>query len=227
MKKAISVVLIGVLPAIVLAGCGDSGALDAGGQDTANGSQATEQHGHDAGGHDDEATAPAAEQHGHDSDDGAHDSGELEHESSGGEHATEQHSHDARSGGGHEHGSPTDSAGNAAELSRTVEIGMDDSMRFTPDSLTVNAGETLRFVIRNNGQISHEFMIGSMSELMEHAEMMRKMPSMRHAEANMLTLAPGAEGELIWRFDDTGTVDFACLIPGHLEAGMKGVIQVE
>jgi uncharacterized cupredoxin-like copper-binding protein len=212
-KKVILMVLIGALPTIALAGCGDSEAPVAGGADTANNSQATEQHGHDAGGHDDEATSQAAEQHGHDSDDDAN--------------ATQEQSHDARSGGGHEHGSPTGSAGNAADASRTVEIGMDDTMRFTPDSLTVNAGETARFIIRNNGKIPHEFVIGSMSELMEHAKMMRAMPSMQHAEANMLTLAPGAEGELIWRFDDAGTVDFACTIPGHLEAGMKGVIQVE
>lgn len=162
--------LVGALPAIALAGCGGPEAQDAGGQDTGNSSQATEQPGHDS-----------------------------------------------NEGAGHD----------AADVSRTVEIGMDDTMRFTPDSLTVNAGETVRFVIHNNGQIPHEFGIGSMSELLEHAEMMRKMPGMQHTESNMLTLDPGAEGEIIWQFGESGTVDFACLIPGHLEAGMKGVVQVE
>jgi uncharacterized cupredoxin-like copper-binding protein len=142
-----------------------------------------------------------------------------------GTHTMEQQSHDD-SGHGHDE-SAADSAGAPAIVDRDVQITMDDNMRFAPDSLTFKAGETVRFVIQNNGKIPHEFVIGSMSELMEHAEMMRAMPSMQHAEANMLTLAPGAEGELIWSFDETGTVDFACTIPGHLEAGMKGVIQVE
>lgn len=142
--------------------------------------------------------------------------------------ATEEHGHDTHGDTGHDdHVSVAGSPGDAANVGRTVEVAMNDNMRFTPDSLTFDAGETVRFMIRNDGKIPHEFVIGSMSELMEHAEMMRSMPAMQHAEANMLTLAPGAEGELVWHFDAPGTVDFACLIPGHLEAGMKGAIAVE
>jgi uncharacterized cupredoxin-like copper-binding protein len=248
-RKVILMTLVGALPALALAGCGGSEAQDAGGQVSADSSQATEQHSHDADGHSDEAATQVTEQHEHDTDDASHDADESAHESGGHEHdssdavqetaqhshesgddthaAPEEHSHDSQSSGGHDHGSPTGSAGDAADVSRTVEIGMDDTMRFTPDSLSVDAGETVRLVIRNNGQIPHEFVIGSMSELLEHAEMMRKMPGMQHAESNMLTLEPGAEGEIIWQFGESGSVDFACLIPGHLEAGMKGVVQVE
>lgn len=143
------------------------------------------------------------------------------------EHVVEQHDGDSHDGMGHDnHASVAGSPGDPANIDRTVEVAMDDSMRFTPDRLTFGAGETVRFVIRNNGNIPHEFVIGSMSELLEHAEMMRAMPAMQHAEANMLTLAAGAQGEVVWYFDEPGTVDFACLIPGHLEAGMKGVIAV-
>ena len=88
-------------------------------------------------------------------------------------------------------------------------------------------GETLRFVVRNNGVLSHEMAIGSMSELKEHAEIMRAMPTMQHAESNMLALAPGQSGDIVWQFGKPGTVDVACLVPGHLEAGMKGKIEVE
>jgi len=57
--------------------------------------------------------------------------------------------------------------------------------------------------------------------------MMRKMPGMQHAEPNMVTLAPGKRGGVVWQFSKAGQVDFACLIPGHMEAGMKGLITVE
>ncbi len=252
MKKVILITLVGALPALALAGCGGSDSPNAGGVDSANPSQMTEQQGHDADGHNDEMASQATEQHehdpgeghddgGHDADESAHDSDGHEHEASGTEEAAaehshdsgddthaapEEHSHDAQSGS-HEHGSPAGTAGNAADVGRTVEIGMNDTMQFTPDSVTVSAGETVKFVIHNNGKIPHEFVIGSMSELLEHAEMMKKMPGMQHAESNMLTLESDAEGEIIWKFGESGSVDFACLIPGHLEAGMKGVVQVE
>ena len=55
---------------------------------------------------------------------------------------------------------------------------------------------------------------------------MQKFPDMEHEEPNMLSVAPGAQGELLWHFTSAMTVDFACLRPGHYEAGMKGKIQV-
>lgn len=103
---------------------------------------------------------------------------------------------------------------------------MHDTMRFAPDSIKVEAGETVRIALQNDGKIAHEFVIGSMAELIEHSEMMQSMPGMQHAESNMITLEPGAKGDIIWTFDQPGTVDFACLIPGHLEAGMKGLVTV-
>jgi uncharacterized cupredoxin-like copper-binding protein len=103
---------------------------------------------------------------------------------------------------------------------------MNDSMRFVPDAITVKAGETIRFFIRNNGKLPHELVIGSIAELKEHAEMMRKMPGMEHDEPNMITLKPGQRGGLVWKFDQPGSVDFACLVPGHMEAGMVGKVLV-
>ena len=49
---------------------------------------------------------------------------------------------------------------------------------------------------------------------------------MTHAEPNQITLAPGQQGEIVWHFSRAGTVHFACLIPGHYEAGMRGEIQI-
>jgi uncharacterized cupredoxin-like copper-binding protein len=117
--------------------------------------------------------------------------------------------------------------GDPAKVDRTVDIGMDDTMRYNPDRIDVKAGETVRFFIKNNGKTDHEMVIGTLEELKEHAEMMRKMPSMQHAEPNMIRLAPGQRGGIVWQFDKAGTVNFACLIPGHMEAGMVGKIVAE
>ncbi len=117
--------------------------------------------------------------------------------------------------------------GDAAKVERTVEVTMSDNMRFSPDKLRFKKNETVRLVVRNSGKIRHELVIGTMDELKEHAAMMRKNPGMQHAEPNMISLAPGKTGELIWDFDRAGTFDFACLVPGHMEAGMHGEIVVK
>lgn len=111
-------------------------------------------------------------------------------------------------------------------MTRTVEIVMDDTMRFTPATIEAKAGETIRFFLKNEGKVKHEMVIGTLDELREHAEMMRKMPDMQHTDPNSATLAPGQRGGLVWQFTQAGTVDFACLIPGHFEAGMVGKVTV-
>nr|WP_228896668.1 cupredoxin family protein [Pseudoduganella aquatica] len=126
-----------------------------------------------------------------------------------------------------EHGeSAVGKAGDPAKVTRTVTIDMNDSMRFSPAVIAVKQGEVLRFVVKNSGKLKHELVIGSAGELKEHAQMMAKFPEMEHAEPNQVTLAPGTTGTMIWQFDTAGTVDFACLQPGHFEAGMKGQVQV-
>lgn len=117
--------------------------------------------------------------------------------------------------------------GDPAKVSRTIEVTMDDNMRFTPSLISVKTGETVRFFIKNTGKLPHEMVIGTLDELKEHAEMMRKMPGMKHAGPNMITLAAGQRGGLVWQFDKPGTVDFACLVPGHMEAGMVGKVEVK
>ena len=116
--------------------------------------------------------------------------------------------------------------GKEAEVSRTINIEMDDNMRFLPSQIEVQVGETVRLQVKNLGKVAHELVIGDVASLQAHAEMMRKMPDMEHDDPNMINLQPGEQGELIWTFDQAGTVDFACLIPGHLESGMKGQVQV-
>jgi len=145
-------------------------------------------------------------------------------------HAMEAKGH-AHKGGmkGHAHEDTNAAAGqpgDPAQVSRTITVTMNDTMRFDPAEMKFRKGETVRFVVRNDGKIRHEMVIGSVEELKEHAEMMRKMPDMQHEEPNMISLAPGKNGDLIWQFDKDGAFDFACLVPGHLEAGMTGKIDV-
>lgn len=116
--------------------------------------------------------------------------------------------------------------GQPARVSRTVNIDMTDSMRFTPDNIAVKQGETIRFVVKNSGQIQHELVLGTPKELREHSLLMIKMPRMEHADASQVAVAPGKTGELIWRFTKAGKVEFACLQPGHYDAGMKGLVAV-
>jgi uncharacterized cupredoxin-like copper-binding protein len=116
--------------------------------------------------------------------------------------------------------------GEASQVSRTLELSMSDSMRFSPSNITVKAGETIKFVLNNVGKLKHEFVLGTDKELKEHYQQMLKFPEMEHDEPNMVTVAPGKTGVVIWNFTKAGKVDFACLLPGHYGAGMKGSVAV-
>lgn len=116
--------------------------------------------------------------------------------------------------------------GDAAKASRTIDVEMSDRMRFTPANFTVRKGETVRFIVRNVGRLRHEMVLGTASALREHAAQMSKAGPMRHEAANELTVEPGKAGDLVWHFSRAGTVDFACLEPGHFEAGMRGTVTV-
>lgn len=116
--------------------------------------------------------------------------------------------------------------GEARAVRRTIDIRMSDDMRFTPSRIEVKEGETVRFRVRNAGKVMHEMVIGTRQELDAHAELMKKHPGMEHDEPYMSHVAPGKRGDLVWNFNRPGTFQFACLIPGHYEAGMVGTIVV-
>jgi uncharacterized cupredoxin-like copper-binding protein len=118
-------------------------------------------------------------------------------------------------------------AGTAQAVTRTVDIVMNDDMRFTPSAVTVDAGQTVRFVVRNAGTLRHEFILGNAADIAGHAAMMRGHPgTMHHGGGNSISLEAGKNGSVIWRFGAPGTVTFACLEAGHFEAGMQGTIEV-
>jgi uncharacterized cupredoxin-like copper-binding protein len=118
-------------------------------------------------------------------------------------------------------------AADPRKAKRTVRIEMSDAMRFTPAQIRVKRGEVIRFVPANRGKVMHEMVLGTMDDLKQHAELMRKHPHMEHEEAHMAHVAPGKRGEIAWQFTRAGEFYFACLIPGHFEAGMIGRVTVE
>ena len=118
-------------------------------------------------------------------------------------------------------------AGDLKKVKRTVEIRMTDDMRFAPNQIQVKLGETVRLVAVNAGKVLHEIVIGTPQELKAHAAMMKKHPGMEHDEPYMAHVDPGHKGAIVWNFNRAGTFEFACLIPGHFEAGMIGRITVK
>jgi uncharacterized cupredoxin-like copper-binding protein len=116
--------------------------------------------------------------------------------------------------------------GNPSKATRTVRISMADTMRYTPSELKVKKGATIQFVVRNNGKLMHEMVIGTMADLKQHAELMKKHPGMVHEEPHMAHVAPGRSETLVWQFTKPGTFHFGCLEPGHFEAGMIGKVEV-
>ena len=116
-----------------------------------------------------------------------------------------------------------------AKAKRTIAIDMSDAMRFTPAEVTVERGETVRFVVTNSGKLDHEMVIGTRKELEEHAEAMRRNAAVdqHHGAANMAHVAPGGRGEIGWQFTRAGEFYFGCLVPGHFEAGMVGKVKVK
>ena len=122
---------------------------------------------------------------------------------------------------------PIGTPGDAARVTRSIDIDMTDAMRFTPAQVQVKAGETVRFNVRNSGRIRHEMVLGTDADLQAHYAMMMKDPGMRHEEANAISLEGGKSGQIVWKFDRAGTVSFGCLEPGHYTAGMKGAVSVK
>jgi uncharacterized cupredoxin-like copper-binding protein len=131
--------------------------------------------------------------------------------------------------GGHGHSHNANAigeVGKASEVTRTVQVEMLDTMRFVPATFNAKQGETIRFAVKNSGKLKHEFVLGTKADLDEHYEAMKKFPEMEHADDNMLSVAPGQTGEMVWKFSKSGVVHVGCLHPGHYEAGMKGEIKV-
>jgi uncharacterized cupredoxin-like copper-binding protein len=98
---------------------------------------------------------------------------------------------------------------------------------FIPDTLRIRKGEQVRFQLRNNGELDHEFVVATLEDNLKHMKEMEKNPDMEHDDPNARRVKPKKTAEIVWQFTKAGTFDFSCLIPGHRQAGMFGTIIVE
>lgn len=144
-------------------------------------------------------------------------------------------------GHGHSTNAAVGAPGDAAQARRTMRITMTEN-RYSPKSITVMKGETVRFIVTNKGEFVHEFNIGTAEMHKAHrGEMMAmmesgaltpdridhsKMGGMKHDDPNSVLLEPGQKGEVVWKFGASGEIQFACNVPGHYEDGMHGRVKV-
>jgi len=149
--------------------------------------------------------------------------------------AKSDHGHAEKSSHGHADNEHHDEMaigkpGTRADADRMVKIVMretsDGDMIFEPQRLKIKEGETVRFLVRNAGELEHEFVLDDHHGVMKHKALMEKFPEMEHDDPNSVRLDPGENGEVVWAFINAGSFEFACLIPGHYAAGMKGDISV-
>ncbi|MFJ2467694.1 plastocyanin/azurin family copper-binding protein [Pseudomonas sp. NPDC087615] len=140
----------------------------------------------------------------------------------------------------------------AAKATRSIEVVMAD-LSFDPKTIQVKAGETVRFVLVNKGQLLHEFNLGDAAMHAKHQQEMLQMQQsgmltptgmkemshdmagmdhgamshgMKHDDPNSVLVEPGKTAELTWTFSKATRLEFACNIPGHYQAGMVGKLTV-
>jgi uncharacterized cupredoxin-like copper-binding protein len=136
-------------------------------------------------------------------------------------------------GKGHSHAHSEFSAGEPGDPkkpARIIQVTMqegDGKMMFLPARLEIKRGEQVKFMLRNNGELDHEFILASTEENVKHAEEMKKNPEMEHDDPNAKRLSPKKTNEIVWKFTKAGQFEYGCLIPGHREAGMTGTVIVK
>jgi uncharacterized cupredoxin-like copper-binding protein len=120
--------------------------------------------------------------------------------------------------------------GDETKSARIVQVTMieaDGKMLFLPNRIEIKKDEQVKFMLRNNGELDHEFILGTTAENLKHAESMKKNPDMEHDDPNGKRLAPKKTDQIVWRFTQVGEFEYSCLILGHREAGMFGTIVVK
>ena len=130
----------------------------------------------------------------------------------------------ARSRAGEER--PYGREGDPRKVKRVIRIDLSDAMRFFPDQIRVKRGDTVRFVLRNSGALPHEMVIGTMDELKSKAVLAKRAAESGQPEEHAVHATPGNTGRLVWQFTKPGEFYYACLQPGHFDAGMIGTIVV-
>lgn len=151
-------------------------------------------------------------------------------DSNGGHGNGHGNGHGTTHGEGHTEMMQAGYPGTASDVERAVTVTMketdDGEMIFEPSNLSFQEGQTVKFEIKNGGELEHEFILDTAERNQIHKEVMAG-GSRTHASSNAVTLQPGEKSEIIWTFSNNGSFEFACLIPGHYESGMFGKIAVQ
>ena len=133
-------------------------------------------------------------------------------------------------GHNHDDSYPAGEPGNPKKPARNVQVTMGESggkMLFAPARIEIRKGEQIRFMLRNNGELDHEFILATTAENLKHAAAMKKNPDMEHDDPNGKRLTPKKTDEIVWKFTKAGEFEYSCLIPGHRDAGMIGTVIVK
>jgi uncharacterized cupredoxin-like copper-binding protein len=104
---------------------------------------------------------------------------------------------------------------------RTIEIGVRYST-FTPSEITVDPGETVRFVLRNDDPIHHEFILGDAEVQRIHEA--GEQP--HHARPGEISVPAGETAVTTYRFGKPEELLFGCHLPGHWSYGMRGTVRI-
>ena len=90
----------------------------------------------------------------------------------------------------------------------TVTVG--NTMSFDPASITVLAGQPVQLTLRNNGLMPHDFTL-----------------NYGVAQPVKVTATGAQSASGTFTIEKPGTYSFACSMPGHAAAGMRGTITAE
>lgn len=99
---------------------------------------------------------------------------------------------------------PAIGARSTAAKTVTIKVTATD-FKFKLSKASVPTGTTVVFKVTNKGKIPHDFKING-----------KKTP----------LIQPGKTAKLVVSFKKKGTYPYLCTVPGHAEAGMKGVFKV-
>ena len=139
--------------------------------------------------------------------------------------------------------------GNLSEVTKVIEIKMYDNF-YEPDVINVKKDETVKFVVKNLGELVHEFNIATKEMHIKHQPEMLKMVGMEillgdridmkkmkeaaktdhamaHSHSNSVLLEPKDSAELIWKFTTDAKLEAACNVPGHYQTGMIAKLNID
>ena len=105
----------------------------------------------------------------------------------------------------------------------TVPLDIEHSV-FSTDRIVVREGTVVTFHVRNDDPINHELIVGEDAVHERHED---GTESQHPAVPGEVSVGPGETAATFYEFDEPGTYEFACHLPGHLAYGMRGEVVVE